>query len=184
MILDELDSGVGARLGTPIARLLSQMASAKHAGLTSQIICISHLPQVCVFQLRNFAQYVAASVEISPLWRVTGDVGDAQEADSNQHDVCMMLDLYGIVSQHSDASVWWMTGDVQCAQVAASADHHVVVKKALDGEGRALTRVMILLQEQERLAEVAAMMGVGQQEALQVLQATGAQPGAGHVGGM
>ena len=47
MILDELDSGVGARLGTPIARLLSQMASAKHAGLTSQILCVSHLPQVC-----------------------------------------------------------------------------------------------------------------------------------------
>ncbi|CAL5219355.1 g1171 [Coccomyxa viridis] len=113
MILDELDSGVGARLGTPIALLLSQMASAKHAGLTSQIICISHLPQV-----------------------------------------------------------------------AASADHHIVVKKALDGEGRALTRIRILLQEQERLAEVAAMMGVGQQDALQVLQASGAQPRAGYVGGM
>ena len=45
MILDELDSGVGARLGVPIAKLLSSMASARHAGLTSQIICISHLPQ-------------------------------------------------------------------------------------------------------------------------------------------
>ena len=47
MILDELDSGVGARLGTPLAKLLSQMASTRHAGLTSQIICISHLPQAC-----------------------------------------------------------------------------------------------------------------------------------------
>ena len=65
-----------------------------------------------------------------------------------------------------------VAGDVGCVQVAASADHHVVVRKALDGEGRALTRVMILAQEQERLAEVAAMMGVGQQEALQVLQAS------------
>ncbi len=46
MILDELDSGVGARLGVPIAKLLSNMASARHAGLMSQIICISHLPQV------------------------------------------------------------------------------------------------------------------------------------------
>ena len=56
--------------------------------------------------------------------------------------------------------------------MAASAEQHVVVKKALDIEGRALTRVMPLLREEERLAEVAAMMGVGQQEALQVLQAS------------
>ena len=48
----------------------------------------------------------------------------------------------------------------------------MVVKKALDIEGRALTRVMPLLRGEERLAEVAAMMGVGQQEALQVLQAS------------
>ena len=47
-----------------------------------------------------------------------------------------------------------------------------MVKKALDGEGRALTQVMVLQQDQERLAEVAAMMGVGQQEALQVLLAS------------
>ena len=57
-------------------------------------------------------------------------------------------------------------------QVAASAEYHVVVKKSLDAEGRALTRVVPLLHDEERLAEVAAMMGVGQQEALQVLQAS------------
>ena len=56
--------------------------------------------------------------------------------------------------------------------MAASAEQHVVVKKALDSEGRALTRVMPLLREEERLAEVAAMMGMRQQEALQVLQAS------------
>ncbi len=93
-----------------------------------------------------------------------------------------ILDLH--VAAHSDTSIQWVTGDVWFAQVAASADHHIVVKKALDNEGRALTRIMILLQEQERLAEVAAMMGVGQQDALQVLQASRAQPRAGHVGGM
>ena len=61
---------------------------------------------------------------------------------------------------------------IGAAQVAASAEQHVVVKKALDSEGRALTRVMPLLREEERLAEVAAMMGMRQQEALQVLQAS------------
>lgn len=55
-------------------------------------------------------------------------------------------------------------------QVAASAEHHIVVKKAVDAEGRALTQFGLLQQEQERLAEVAAMMGMGQHEALQVLQ--------------
>ncbi len=58
-------------------------------------------------------------------------------------------------------------------QVAAAAEHHIVVKKAFDDEGRALTRVMPLVHERERLAEVAAMMGVGQQEAVQVLQTSG-----------
>ena len=48
-----------------------------------------------------------------------------------------------------------------------------MVKKAFDDEGRALTRVMPLVHERERLAEVAAMMGVGQQEAVQVLQTSG-----------
>ena len=48
-----------------------------------------------------------------------------------------------------------------------------MVKKAFDDEGRALTRVMPLVHKRERLAEVAAMMGVGQQEAVQVLQTSG-----------
>ena len=79
MILDELDSGVGARLGTPIARLLSQMASAKHAGLTSQIICISHLPQVCIaFRWSSGAVINSVAAPLTVLRSgVTGGVGGA-----------------------------------------------------------------------------------------------------------
>ena len=45
MVLDELDSGVGGRLGAPVARLLRRMSP----GAASQILCVSHLPQVWGF---------------------------------------------------------------------------------------------------------------------------------------
>lgn len=45
LVLDEIDSGIGSRLGQPIGRILRRMAGA--AGLnTGQILCVSHLPQV------------------------------------------------------------------------------------------------------------------------------------------
>lgn len=43
MILDELDSGVGARLGTVMGRLLQRLAATS----VSQLICVTHLAQVC-----------------------------------------------------------------------------------------------------------------------------------------
>ncbi len=42
MVLDELDSGIGARLGTVTGRLLQRMAATS----VSQLLCITHLPQV------------------------------------------------------------------------------------------------------------------------------------------
>ena len=52
MILDELDSGVGGRLGRPVAAMLRRMAAAPGGGegggggAAAQILCVSHLPQV------------------------------------------------------------------------------------------------------------------------------------------
>ena len=46
MVLDELDSGVGGRLGGPVARLLRLMCGPRGGGAASQILCVSHLPQV------------------------------------------------------------------------------------------------------------------------------------------
>jgi hypothetical protein len=46
MILDELDSGVGARLGDAVGRMLRRMAAVSARGAAaSQILCVSHLPQ-------------------------------------------------------------------------------------------------------------------------------------------
>lgn len=42
MVLDELDSGVGARLGGVMGSLLQRMAATS----LSQLLCITHLPQV------------------------------------------------------------------------------------------------------------------------------------------
>ena len=56
-------------------------------------------------------------------------------------------------------------------QVAAQAEHHIVVRKAVDAEGRALTRFAVLTEEAERAEEVGAMLGLGSSEALQMMQA-------------
>lgn len=45
LVLDELDSGVGGRLGQPVAAMLRRM-SAPQSGAACQILCVSHLPQV------------------------------------------------------------------------------------------------------------------------------------------
>ena len=42
MVLDELDSGIGSRLGAVMGRLLQRMAATS----VSQLLCVSHLPQV------------------------------------------------------------------------------------------------------------------------------------------
>lgn len=47
MVLDELDSGVGARLGGVMGRLLQRMAATS----LSQLLCITHLPQVIYFRI-------------------------------------------------------------------------------------------------------------------------------------
>ena len=44
MVLDELDSGLGGRLGKPVAQTLRRMLASP--GAASQILCVSHLPQV------------------------------------------------------------------------------------------------------------------------------------------
>ena len=46
-----------------------------------------------------------------------------------------------------------------------------MVRKTVDGEGRAATRFTVLAEEGERAEEVAAMLGLGRGEALQMLQA-------------
>ncbi len=55
-------------------------------------------------------------------------------------------------------------------QVAAHAEHHICVRKAAGADGRALTRFEALAAD-ARAEEVAAMLGLGRAEALQLLAA-------------
>ena len=55
-------------------------------------------------------------------------------------------------------------------QVAAHADHHIVVRKAVDSQGRTITKFSVLDEQEERVKELAAMLGLGTGEALQMLQ--------------
>ncbi len=45
LVLDELDTGVGGRLGQAVGRLLRRMSAAEGAA-AGQLLCVSHLPQV------------------------------------------------------------------------------------------------------------------------------------------
>ena len=45
LILDELDSSIGARLGSAVGRILRKMCTAPRPA-SGQIICVTHLPQV------------------------------------------------------------------------------------------------------------------------------------------
>lgn len=63
-----------------------------------------------------------------------------------------------------------------CLQVASCACHHIRVAKALDPQGRSITCFEVLEEGAPRLAELSAMMGLGEAAASQLLQQT--QPGA------
>ena len=104
IVLDEIDSGVGSRLGQPIGRILRRMAGSSTSGPNgdddflpkqaqqgglSQVLCVSHLPQV-----------------------------------------------------------------------AAHADYHICVRKGVDDDGRMVSKFEILSSREERLDEVAAMLGM------------------------
>ncbi len=53
--------------------------------------------------------------------------------------------------------------------MAAHAEHHICVRKGEGEDGRPVTRFEILAAESERVQEVAAMLGLGPAEALQLI---------------
>ncbi|KXZ53683.1 hypothetical protein GPECTOR_6g600 [Gonium pectorale] len=61
MILDELDSGIGSRLGSAVGSILARMA-APGSGAVSQILCVTHLPQVACYA----AQHLKVQKELTP----------------------------------------------------------------------------------------------------------------------
>ncbi|KAA6423340.1 MAG: hypothetical protein FRX49_06792 [Trebouxia sp. A1-2] len=141
MILDELDSGVGARLGKSIGRLLRRMGgtqlSTQHPN-THQLSLQSELSQ----QHQH---------------------GAHQQSKLQPEPECM--------TQHQLASASQILCVSHLPQVAAYADHHLCVRKTTDLDGRVHTHIANLESHHDRAQEVAAMLGLGHGEALSLLEA-------------
>jgi hypothetical protein len=77
MVLDELDSGIGSRLGNSVGAMLRRMAGGgvQPSGPGCQIICVTHLPQVgrgTLCMLNCFALRSHAPVEGLFAWYLNG----------------------------------------------------------------------------------------------------------------
>ena len=64
-----------------------------------------------------------------------------------------------------------LSGFVRLLQVAASAAHHLCVRKATSASNRVVTHFVSLEGSQERCREIAAMGGVREEEALNMMTA-------------
>ncbi|GAX72980.1 hypothetical protein CEUSTIGMA_g432.t1 [Chlamydomonas eustigma] len=101
LILDELDSSIGARLGSAVGKMLRRMCTSQPRPANGQIICVTHLPQVACY-----------------------------------------------------------------------ADLHVRVKKAAFDDGRTGTVFEALLKQEQRIEEIAAMLGLEQDVAAEMLKSS------------
>ncbi|KAL0049069.1 hypothetical protein WJX82_005500 [Trebouxia sp. C0006] len=141
MILDELDSGVGARLGKSIGRLLRRMGG----------------PQLSTQQLNS--HQLSLQSELSQQHQL-----GAQQQSNLQPEPERAI-------QHQLASTSQILCVSHLPQVAAYADHHLCVRKTTDLDGRVHTHIAILESHHDRAQEVAAMLGLGHVEALSLLEA-------------
>ncbi|GLC69764.1 hypothetical protein PLESTF_000877600 [Pleodorina starrii] len=88
MILDELDSGIGARLGSAVGSILARMALPTH-GSNTQIICVTHLPQVACYAAHHIKVQkevptaTATAAAAAPRQSDEGDGGAASSAASS-----------------------------------------------------------------------------------------------------
>jgi DNA repair ATPase RecN len=114
VVLDEIDSGVGSRLGQPIGRILRRMA----AGISS-----------------------------------TNSTDSGENTQQTQKGLAQVLCVSHL------------------PQVAAHAEHHICVRKHVDKDGRVVSVFDALSNREERLQEVAAMLGLPLPAAEELMQA-------------
>ena len=154
MVLDEIDSGIGSRLGAPIGRILRRMAGP--AGLrVGQILCVSHLPQVGALLTAPAAAAAADCFLASsgqPASRPVSLPWPRPDTLPANPSVCLLL----------------------VPQVAAHAEHHLCVRKAVGADDRVVTQFDALQQRPERLAEISAMLGLPAGAAEQLMAAAAA----------
>lgn len=115
LIFDEIDQGIGGRVGATVGRKLWELTSSQGSGArgqetgsnlqppTHQVLCITHLPQLAAYGDRHFhvAKHVASE---RTLTAVSVLVGDARVAELAQ--------MLGADSEAGRASVAEMLGEV------------------------------------------------------------------------
>ena len=92
LVFDEVDAGIGGRVGTVVGQKLSEL-SRRH-----QVLCVTHLPQVASFADRHIcvskavengrtvtlAQAVAGTERIAELTEMLGSVSDASRSNAQE----------------------------------------------------------------------------------------------------
>jgi len=78
LVLDEIDSGIGSRLGASVGSLLRRMAGGP--GGAGQILCITHLPQVACYAAHH-VKVVKASVDGRAVSSFVGLRQDAERVE-------------------------------------------------------------------------------------------------------
>ncbi|MGZ3487397.1 MAG: hypothetical protein ACXVBY_11110, partial [Isosphaeraceae bacterium] len=78
-VLDEIDTGVGGRLGAALGKTLSELA------LHHQVVCVTHLPQVACYARRQWV--IRKQTERG---RTTTTITPLSDAD-RVHELALML---------------------------------------------------------------------------------------------
>lgn len=88
LVLDELDSGVGGRLGARVGQLMERMCR-QPGGPCAQVLCVSHLPQVAA----HASRHLAVSKGADAAGRVTTQVRALEERSARVQELAAMLGL-------------------------------------------------------------------------------------------
>ena len=159
LVLDEIDSGIGSRLGQPVGRILRRMAAPGGGLSVGQILVVSHLPQVGEVEwMRRKLQPVGGYWLGEASWHAAGTL---------QHLNAMQPSWPRLPARPS------VLPNTPLSQVAAHAEHHLCVRKAQGPDERLLTRFDLLAERAERLAEISAMAGLPPAAVEELLAAAG-----------
>jgi len=90
LVLDEIDSGVGARLGQQVGRLLQRMCN-QEGGCVTQVLCVTHLPQVAAHAEHHLKVRKLAGED----GRVLSDFEMLEGEDSRVEEIAAMMGTAG-----------------------------------------------------------------------------------------
>jgi DNA repair protein RecN (Recombination protein N) len=116
LIFDEIDQGIGGRVGALVGQKLWQLTSppASHTPAPHQVLCITHLPQLAAFGDHHFT--VSKQIVLQESTERTHTV--VRTLDSQQR-VEELMQMLGAQSEAGRRSVEEMLGEV--AQVKQGA---------------------------------------------------------------